>query len=106
MEDRAVQRYRRRPATVATDRGEGHAVVFCHGTFMDRTMFEPQVEALSEDYRVVAYDTRARTDQYADPYDLYDLADDCTALMDAKGLDSCVLGGMSMGGGVHGTPVR
>lgn len=97
-DDPAVQRYRVRPQTVATDVGEGPPVVLCHGTLMDRTMFRPQLEALADDYRVVAYDTRARTDQYDDSYDLYDLADDCAALMDAKGIDSCVLGGMSMGG--------
>jgi pimeloyl-ACP methyl ester carboxylesterase len=97
-DSRSVQRYRVRPQTVVTDRGEGPPVVLCHGTLMDRTMFEPQVEALSDEYRVVAYDTRARTDRYAEAYDLYDLADDCAALMDATGIDSCVLGGMSMGG--------
>nr|WP_321112618.1 alpha/beta hydrolase [Halorussus salinisoli] len=73
-------------------------MVLCHGTFMDRTMFDPQIEALSDDYRVVAYDTRARTDQFATSYDLYDLADDCAALIDTKGINSCALGGMSMGG--------
>jgi pimeloyl-ACP methyl ester carboxylesterase len=97
-EDLSVQRYSRRPETVATDRGDGPPVVLCHGTLMDRTMFDPQLDALADDYRVVAYDTRARTDRYDESYDLYDLADDCVALMDAKGIDSCVLGGMSMGG--------
>jgi pimeloyl-ACP methyl ester carboxylesterase len=97
-DDLSVERYRRRPETVATDRGDGPPLVLCHGTLMDRTMFAPQIEALEDDYRVVAYDTRARTDRYVGPYDLYDLADDCAALMDAKGIDSCVLGGMSMGG--------
>lgn len=97
-DDLSVERYRRRPETVATDRGEGPPLVLCHGTLMDRTMFSPQIEALEDEYRVVAYDTRARTDRYVGPYDLYDLADDCAALMDAKGIDSCVLGGMSMGG--------
>ncbi len=96
--DRAVQRYRVRPDTVATDRGEGPPLILCHGTLMDRSMFTPQLEALTDDYRVVAYDTRARTDQYATSYDLYDLADDCAALLDAKDIDRCVLGGMSMGG--------
>lgn len=97
-DDRSVERYRARPETVATDRGDGPPLVLCHGTLMDRTMFAPQVDALSDEYRVVAYDTRARTDRYVGPYDLYDLAADCAALLDAKGIDSCVLGGMSMGG--------
>lgn len=96
--ERSVARYRHRPETVVTDRGDGSPLVLCHGTLMDRTMFDPQVDALADDYRVVAYDTRARTDRYVGPYDLYDLADDCAALLDSLGIDSCVLGGMSMGG--------
>ena len=37
----ATERYRRRPETVITDRGDGPAVVFAHGTLMDRRMFDP-----------------------------------------------------------------
>jgi pimeloyl-ACP methyl ester carboxylesterase len=96
--DAATERYRLRPETVVTDRGEGPAVVFAHGTLMDRTMFDPQIDALNDDYRTVAYDLRARTDQYATEYDLYDLADDADALTDALDIDSFVLVGMSMGG--------
>ncbi|WP_075936613.1 alpha/beta fold hydrolase [Halosegnis longus] len=90
--------YRERTATVATDRGDGPAVVFAHGTLMDRTMFDPQLAALSDEYRCVAYDLRARTDRYADEYDLDDLADDYAALLDGLDIDSAVLVGMSMGG--------
>ncbi|MFC7175775.1 alpha/beta fold hydrolase [Halosegnis marinus] len=97
-EDRGAARYTERPATVATDVGDGPAVVFAHGTLMDRTMFDPQLDALAGDYRCVAYDLRARTDRYADEYDLDDLADDYAALLDGLGIESAVLVGMSMGG--------
>jgi pimeloyl-ACP methyl ester carboxylesterase len=96
--DDGTARYRERPTTVATDIGDGPAVVFAHGTLMDRTMFEPQLAALSDDYRCVAYDLRARTDRYADDYDLDDLADDYAALLDGVDVESAVLVGMSMGG--------
>ena len=96
--DRATEAYRSRADVYSTERGEGPAVVFAHGTLMDRTMFDPQMEAFGDEYRCVAYDLRARTDQYDTDYDLYDLADDAVALMDAKGIDSCVFVGMSMGG--------
>lgn len=96
--DDGVARYRERPSTVATDVGDGPAVVFAHGTLMDRTMFDPQLSVLSDAYRCVAYDLRARTDRYADEYDLDDLADDYAALLDGIGIDSAVLVGMSMGG--------
>lgn len=94
----ATEGYRRRPETVATERGSGDPLVLSHGTLMDRTMFEPQLEAFGEEYRVISYDSRARTDQYLPEYDLYDLADDAVALLDGFGIDRCVLGGMSMGG--------
>ncbi len=94
----ATAAYRHRGDALSTDRGTGPPVVFSHGTLMDRTMFAPQLAALSEDYRTIAYDSRARTDHYRTTYDLDDLADDCAALMDFHGIDSAVLAGMSMGG--------
>ncbi|WP_256297291.1 alpha/beta fold hydrolase [Haloarchaeobius salinus] len=94
----ATEMYRHRADTLADDRGDGPALVLSHGTLMDRTMFRPQMDALADDYRVVAYDNRARTDNWQGPYDLDDLTDDCRTLLDALDIDSCVLGGMSMGG--------
>jgi pimeloyl-ACP methyl ester carboxylesterase len=81
-----------------TDRGAGPVVVLSHGTLMDRTMFDAQVAALEDRYRVIAFDHRARTDRWQGGYDLDDLADDCIALLDELGVERCVLGGMSMGG--------
>jgi pimeloyl-ACP methyl ester carboxylesterase len=81
-----------------TDRGSGPAVALSHGTLMDRTMFDAQIAALQDRYRVIAFDHRARTDRWQGDYDLDDLADDCVALLDELGIERCVLGGMSMGG--------
>jgi pimeloyl-ACP methyl ester carboxylesterase len=96
--DPARAMYRHRTDAVVDDRGEGPALLCCHGSLMDRTMFRPQARALADDYRVVAYDARARTDRWQGPYDLSDLVEDCRVVMDAVGLDSAVLVGMSMGG--------
>lgn len=90
--------FRHRTETLSVDRGEGPPIVFSHGTLMDWTMFQPQLEALSDEYRTIAYNHRARTEHFRGPYDLDDLADDCRTVVDAKGLDSFVLAGMSMGG--------
>ena len=79
-------------------KGRGPAVVMVHGTMMDRSMFAPQIEALKDDYRAVAYDQRARTSRFDTPYFLKDLAQDCRALLDEMGIEKCVLLGMSMGG--------
>ncbi|MFC4543554.1 alpha/beta fold hydrolase [Halosolutus amylolyticus] len=94
----ATAMYRHRTDAVSTTVGEGPPIVFAHGTLMDRTMFDPQLDALSDGYRATAYDLRARTDRYAPGYDLWDLADDCAAVLDGLGHDSAVLAGMSMGG--------
>jgi pimeloyl-ACP methyl ester carboxylesterase len=97
-EDPGQAMYRYRADALADDRGDGPALVCLHGTLMDRTMFEPQARALSDDYRVVAYDGRARTDRWRGPYDLDDLVEDCRTVLDALDIETCVLAGMSMGG--------
>jgi pimeloyl-ACP methyl ester carboxylesterase len=81
-----------------TDIGQGHAVVFAHGTAADRTMFAAQLEVLGRNRRLVAYDSRGRTSAALKPYDLHDLARDCRDLLDERGIERCVLVGMSMGG--------
>lgn len=96
--DAATAMYRERPESLLTEAGSGSPVVFAHGTLMDRTMFEPQLRALSDEYRCVAYDLRARTEWYAPAYDLDDLVADCAAVLDALGEQSAVVAGMSMGG--------
>ena len=81
-----------------TDRGTGPAVVLSHGTLMDHTMFDAQVDALADRYRVVAFDHRARIDGAPGGYGIDDLVDDCVGLLDELGIQRCVLGGMSLGG--------
>jgi pimeloyl-ACP methyl ester carboxylesterase len=80
------------------DRGRGAAIVFAHGMGLDCRLFEPQVEALSHHYRTIAYNLRAHFPRGVDPYTLYDLVGDFTALLDERGIERCVLVGMSMGG--------
>jgi pimeloyl-ACP methyl ester carboxylesterase len=86
------------PDRQVIDIGQGPAVVFAHGTAADRTMFAPQLDTLSADRRLIAYDSRGRTSAAFAPYDLHDLARDCRDLLDERGIERCVLAGMSMGG--------
>ena len=79
------------------EQGTGPAVVFSHGTFMDRTMFDPQVAALSNSYRTIAYNSRVLAGPNV-PHSLDDLADDCRDLLDRLQIATCVLVGMSVGG--------
>ncbi|WP_323174501.1 alpha/beta hydrolase [Natrialba sp. PRR66] len=97
-ESPTVARYRERASTVITDAGDGPPIVFAHGMLMDRTLFNHQLAALSNNYRTISYDLRARTDRYNESYDLEDLAADLDALLDALQIESVVLAGISMGG--------
>jgi pimeloyl-ACP methyl ester carboxylesterase len=80
------------------DRGAGPAILFAHGMGLDCRLFAPQVEALARDYHTIAYNLRAHSLRGAIPYTLYDLVSDFTAELDSRGIERCVLVGMSMGG--------
>ena len=98
MPDPATAMYRERTDVLSTEAGAGPELLCAHGTLMDRTMFRPQIEGLSDDYRVAAYDLRARTERAYEPYDLDDLVEDCRAVIDGLDMDRPVVAGMSMGG--------
>ncbi|MDY7081970.1 MAG: alpha/beta hydrolase, partial [Halobacteria archaeon] len=96
-----AEMYTHRHDVLCDDVGDASSdttIVFSHGTLMNRTMFRPQLDALKNECRVVAYDSRSRTERWEGPYSLDDLANDCLALVDALDIDSFVLAGMSMGG--------
>lgn len=79
--------------------GDGPAIIWSHGFLMDHTMFDAQVEALSGDYRCIAWDERGfgHTPATA-PFTYWDGADDTVALLDHLGVDQAVFAGMSQGG--------
>ncbi|BBF99628.1 MULTISPECIES: alpha/beta fold hydrolase [Pseudonocardia] len=86
------------PDTDVADTGHGPPVLLSHGTLLDRTMFLPQTEVLSEDHRTVAWTSRAGTTRYGTERSLDDLVDDTLAVADTAGIDRFVLAGMSVGG--------
>jgi 3-oxoadipate enol-lactonase len=63
-------------------------------------MWRPQVEVLSQHYRVVAYDTRGhgRSPVPPAPYDVDDLAADLERLLDRLGVERAHAVGLSLGG--------
>jgi pimeloyl-ACP methyl ester carboxylesterase len=81
-----------------SDIGQGHVIVFSHGFLMDRTMFDPQISAFSERFRLVTVDNRARASCSQGPYDLYDIVEDYRILLDRLGVNKFIFTGMSMGG--------
>ncbi|HET7523575.1 MAG TPA: alpha/beta hydrolase [Acidimicrobiales bacterium] len=79
--------------------GPGAPVIFSHGFLMDHEMFAPQVEELSDEFRCITWDERGfGASRAAGPFNYYDSAADCVAILDHLGIDGAVLGGMSQGG--------
>ncbi len=80
--------------------GDGPVVILAHGFMMDHTMFDPQLEALVPEFRVIRWDERTfgQTIYDGQPFDYWDSARDCLALLTHLGIDRAVVGGMSQGG--------
>jgi pimeloyl-ACP methyl ester carboxylesterase len=97
------------------DSGSGVPLVLLHAFPLSSAMWLAQREGLADVCRVITPDQRGfgGTPLGGDDPSLDVVADDVAALLDAKGLDTVVLGGLSMGGYVamaflrrHGTRVR
>ena len=75
-------------------------VVLSNSLGATRGMWDPQVPALAERYRVVTYDTRGHGESPAPqgPYTIDDLTDDLVALLDEVGAERAHVVGLSIGG--------
>lgn len=78
--------------------GSGRPVVLLHGGALDHRMWDPQVEALSQQYRVIAPDARGHG-RSSTPTAPYRHADDLVALLRHLGIPRATLVGLSMGAG-------
>lgn len=79
--------------------GEGPAIVFSHGAFLDHTLWRHQVAALSPEYRVITWDERGHgMSECNSDYTFWDAAGDAVGLLDAAGVEQAVFAGMSQGG--------
>jgi len=82
--------------------GDLPVIAFSHGLLMDHTMFAPQIEALRDRYRCIAWDERGHggTGQVPElsPFTYWDSADDLAHLLEHLGVRQAVLVGMSQGG--------
>jgi len=65
-------------------------------------LWEPQVDALAEHWRVIRFDTRGHGDSPvpAGPYSVPELANDVLALADELGVDQFAYCGVSLGGAI------
>jgi 3-oxoadipate enol-lactonase len=81
------------------DTGTGPVVVLSHGFLMDHTMFDPQLAALTPEFRIITWDQRGHGASPASgPFSYWDSARDVLGLLDHLGVQQAVLGGMSQGG--------
>ena len=81
------------------DVGTGPPVLFLHGFPHDRTLWAPQVAALSLRARCVSVDLRGfGQSSAAGPFDMDRYADDAACVLDAAEIDRAVVVGLSMGG--------
>ncbi len=82
------------------DHGTGLPLVFLHAFPLNRSMWAPQVDMLSQRFRAIAIDLRGhgQSDAPLWNFSLDNYADDVCALLDHLGVPQAVLIGLSMGG--------
>lgn len=75
-------------------------ILFIHGFPFNKSMWNSQIEALKENYRVIAYDIRGhgQSDRGDENLSIDLFANDLLFFMDALNLEKPVLCGLSMGG--------
>ncbi len=88
-------------AMAYTDAGFGTPLLFIHGYPLNRQLWKPQIEGLSQEVRVLAPDLRGHGESQAisGPYSMDMFADDLNAFLDALGVNQpVVVCALSMGG--------
>jgi 3-oxoadipate enol-lactonase len=80
--------------------GAGDCVVLIHGHPFDRTLWQPQLAALSDEFRVLAPDLRGFGASPVTPHwvTTREYAADVAGLLDALGIARAAVAGLSMGG--------
>ena len=83
-----------------TDAGIGQPVVLLHGYPFNRSLWNEQVSALSNSYRVITPDLRGlgESDATEGPATMNRMAQDVALLLDHLDISRAVIGGLSMGG--------
>ena len=83
-----------------SDQGTGLPIVFLHAFPLNRTMWAPQENALSSQFRIITIDLRGHGESDAPlwRYTLEQSADDVRVLLDHLSIRQAVFVGLSMGG--------
>ena len=82
------------------DTGSGRPVILLHGYPFNRTLWDGQVSALQDSFRVITPDLRGfgESETSDQPATMARMAEDLARLMDALDIPSAIIGGLSMGG--------
>jgi pimeloyl-ACP methyl ester carboxylesterase len=93
-----IERHRHRIFYEET--GSGPAIVLGHSFLCSGEMWEKQVPVLAESYRVINIDYRGhgQSSTAEERFDVYDLVDDTTAILDELGVERAIWAGLSTGG--------
>ena len=75
-------------------------IILIHGFPLNKSMWDMQVEALKENYRVIAYDIRGHgnSDPGIDEYFIELFVNDLLRFMEKLGIEKTILCGLSLGG--------
>ena len=79
---------------------DAQVIIFIHGFPFNKSMWNMQVEALEDHYRVITYDVRGHggSDAGSVDFSIELFVDDLFSLMEALKIDKTMLCGLSMGG--------
>ena len=79
---------------------EATIIIFIHGFPFNKSMWKKQVEALKNNYRVIAYDVRGHGSSEVgdEDFSIELFVKDLVNFMDALNIDRAILCGLSMGG--------
>jgi len=80
--------------------GAGEPLLLIMGLGANATAWEMQITELRRHFQIIAYDNRGagRSDKPNEPYSMVQMAEDAAGLLDALGIASAHVFGMSMGG--------
>ena len=84
------------------EKGDGFPLILLHGNGEDHTYFVHQIEYFSEEYRVIAVDSRGHgaSPRGDKPFTLRQFADDLCAFMDELKIEKAHILGFSDGGNI------
>jgi 3-oxoadipate enol-lactonase len=81
------------------EKGRGEPLVLLHGFPLDGSMWDGQLDALADRFRVIAPDLRGcGKSEATERTSMDEMADDAAALLARLGVQQAIVGGFSMGG--------